>query len=40
MNAWLIGNFQPTRVFVVDVLIDFTLRIFVNPKWKLHNNCK
>lgn len=33
MNAWLIGNFQPTRVFVVAFLIDFTLRIFVNPKF-------
>lgn len=33
MNAWLVGNFQPTRVFVVGFLIDFTLRIFVNPKW-------
>lgn len=31
MNAWLIGNFQPTRVFVVGFLIDFTIRIFVNP---------
>ena len=33
MNAWLIGNFQPTRVFVVAFLIDFTIRIFVNPKF-------
>jgi hypothetical protein len=33
MNAWLVGNFQPTRVFVVAFLIDFTLRIFVNPKF-------
>jgi hypothetical protein len=33
MNAWLLGNFEPTRVFVVAFLIDFTLRIFVNPKW-------
>jgi len=33
MNAWLIGNFQPTRVFVVAFLIDFTLRLFVNPKF-------
>lgn len=33
MNAWLTGNFQPTRVFVVAFLIDFTLRIFVNPLW-------
>lgn len=31
MNAWLIGNFQPTRVFVVVFLTDFTIRIFINP---------
>jgi hypothetical protein len=33
MNAWLLGNFEPTRVFVVAFLIDFTLRIFVNPRY-------
>jgi Domain of unknown function (DUF4395) len=33
MNAWLVGNFQPTRVFVVAFLIDFALRIFVNPRY-------
>jgi hypothetical protein len=33
MNAWLTGNFQPTRVFVVGFLIDFTIRIFVNPRY-------
>jgi len=33
MNAWLTGNFQPTRVFVVGFLIDFTLRIFINPRY-------
>jgi len=33
MNAWLLGNFQPTRVFVVAFLIDFTIRIFVNPRY-------
>ncbi len=33
MNAWLTGNFQPTRVFVVAFLVDFALRIFVNPKF-------
>ena len=33
MNAWLTGNFQPTRVFVVAFLLDFTLRIFVNPRF-------
>ena len=33
MNAWLTGNFQPTRVFVVGFLIDFSIRIFVNPRF-------
>jgi hypothetical protein len=33
MNAWLMGNFQPTRVFVVAFLIDFTIRIFINPRY-------
>jgi len=33
MTAWLTGNFQPTRVFVVAFLIDFTLRLFVNPRY-------
>jgi len=33
MNAWLVGNFQPTRVFVVTFLADFTIRIFVNPRY-------
>jgi hypothetical protein len=33
MNAWLTGDFQPTRVFVVAFLADFTIRIFVNPRY-------
>ncbi len=33
MNAWLIGNYQPTRVFVLVFLADFTLRLFVNPRY-------
>jgi hypothetical protein len=33
MNAWLTGNFQPTRVFVVGFLIDFSIRIFINPRF-------
>ncbi|MDO9144353.1 DUF4395 domain-containing protein [Rhodoferax sp.] len=33
MNAWLMGNFQPTRVFVVAFLLDFTIRIFINPRY-------
>ncbi|MFM8864131.1 MAG: DUF4395 domain-containing protein, partial [Limnohabitans sp.] len=32
MNAWLLGNFAPTRVFVVAFLFDFSLRLFVNPR--------
>lgn len=33
MNAWLTGNFQPTRVFVVAFLIDFAIRVLVNPRY-------
>jgi Domain of unknown function (DUF4395) len=33
MNAWLIGNFQPTRIFVLAFLIDFAIRIFINPRY-------
>ncbi|MDO8457310.1 MAG: DUF4395 domain-containing protein [Burkholderiaceae bacterium] len=33
MNAWLIGNYQPIRLFVVLFLIDFTIRIFINPRY-------
>ena len=32
MNAWLQGNFAPTRVLVVAFLIDFSVRLFVNPR--------
>jgi len=33
MNAWLTGNFQITKIFVIAFLIDFTIRILVNPKY-------
>jgi len=33
MNAWLIGNFQPTRLFVLAFLAEFSIRLFVNPKY-------
>lgn len=33
MNAWLNGDFRFTRVFVVAFLLDFSLRIFVNPRF-------
>lgn len=32
-NAWFMGNFRPTKIFVVAFLIDFTIRIFINPKY-------
>lgn len=33
MNAWLVDNFQPTRVFLVVFLADFGIRLFINPLW-------
>jgi hypothetical protein len=33
MNAWLVGNFAPIRVFVFAFLVDFTIRLFINPRY-------
>ncbi len=33
MNAMLLGNFQPTRLFVVVFLLDMATRLFISPKW-------
>lgn len=33
MNSWLLGNFQYTRLFVVAFLIDFSIRVLVNPRY-------
>jgi hypothetical protein len=33
LNSWLMGNFRLTRIFVIAFLIDFTIRIFINPKF-------
>lgn len=33
MNAWLVGNFQPIRLFVLIFLADFAIRLFVNPHY-------
>jgi hypothetical protein len=33
MNAWLLGEFRLTRIFVVAFLIDFAIRVFVNPRY-------
>ncbi len=32
MNAYLLGNYQPTRLFVIVFLVDMTLRM-LNPRW-------
>lgn len=33
MNSWLMGNFRLTQIFVVAFLIDFAIRIFINPRY-------
>ncbi|TSA23204.1 MAG: DUF4395 domain-containing protein [Betaproteobacteria bacterium] len=33
MHAWLQGNFHYTQVFVIAFLIDFSIRVFVNPRY-------
>ncbi len=33
MNAWLTGNFQITKIFVIAFLIDFTIRVLINPRF-------
>ena len=33
LSAWLTGNFNPTKIFVIAFLIDFFIRIFINPKY-------
>jgi hypothetical protein len=33
LNSWLTGNFRLTQIFVIAFLIDFTIRIFINPRY-------
>ena len=33
MNSWLLGDFHLTRIFVIAFLIDFSIRIFINPRF-------
>ena len=33
MNAWMLGDFQQTRIFVIAFLADFTIRLFVSPRY-------
>jgi hypothetical protein len=32
MDAWLVGHFEPTRIFAVALVVDFALRPFVSPR--------
>ena len=33
MQAFQNGNFHPTRIFVIAFMIDFAIRLFVNPAY-------
>ena len=33
MNAWLTGNNDPTKLMVSAFLVDFFIRVFINPKY-------
>jgi len=33
LNSWLVGDFTFTKIFVIAFLIDFSIRIFINPKY-------
>ena len=33
LNSWLIGDFTITKIFVVIFLIDFSIRVLINPKY-------
>lgn len=33
MNAWLLGNFEPIRFVAVAFLVEFVIRVLINPKF-------
>lgn len=33
MNAFLIGNYLLLKIFIITFFIDFTIRLFINPKF-------
>lgn len=33
LNAFLIGNFYPIKLFIIVFLIDFIIRVLINPKY-------
>lgn len=32
-SAWFVGNFRPTKIFVIAFLLDFTIRLVINPRY-------
>lgn len=33
MNSWLVGNFIPTKIFVIVFLVEFIIRVLLNPRY-------
>ena len=33
LNSWLIGDFSITKIFVVIFLVEFSIRVLINPKY-------
>lgn len=33
LNSWLLGDFTITKIFVVVFLIDFSIRVLINPRY-------
>lgn len=33
MHAWLVGDFQPIKLFVTVFMLDFVVRVLVNPEF-------
>ena len=33
LNSWLIGDFTITKIFVVVFLVEFSIRVLINPKY-------
>ncbi len=33
LNAWFNGNFAPTKLVVIAFFVDFSIRVFINPKY-------
>lgn len=33
MSAWQTGNFMPAKVMIVAFMLDFMVRLFINPRW-------